>query len=277
MYIKQISSDAKNCILNFSALLADCIHHRSNQEETWYYKDGNDEYFCSNVPYPLMNGLISYASDNDTILKKLNKLSKMFNHINIPVTWFWPHDRAIPKSTMQLFKSNHYIPMGQYTSFSAMPEDVLGKPLELEANHSIEEVKNKEAFYAFMQITKEAFSVPDEGVKPLTALYSAYRTSDKLKLFIAKSDDEYVATLASFNNNSQLGLYNASTKKRYRNQGFLKSLIKKAAEEAGSCEIIFAQLMATQQARGLCEYFNARELAHFTPLCSGFDIEQITT
>ncbi|MDF1678839.1 MAG: hypothetical protein P1U32_09120 [Legionellaceae bacterium] len=275
MYLNEIAIDAENCLLNFVALLKECIKHHPSLHKTWFHKAGNDYVFCSDVGYPLMNGLFSHAHDDIVIQTKLQQLSEQFKDVTCPITWLWPHGKTIPSKILNIFEAYGYVPMGAYTTLASHPDCILSKPMQLKAHESIEVVQGKQMFDAFITLTQEAFSVPNEGLSSLRALYNAYNTSDKLTLFLAKSHGEYVAALASFYKKGQLGLYNAATDARHRKKGLLTHLVQQAVRMAPPCDIIFAQLMAGEHANGVCEYFDATKLGHFIPLCKGFQVETI--
>lgn len=59
MMWQQLDSISQEILLNFVALFEECILH-TNPDQHYYFKEQDgDSYFCSQIPFPLMNGIIS--------------------------------------------------------------------------------------------------------------------------------------------------------------------------------------------------------------------------
>jgi len=216
-----------------------------------------------------MNGIISFDSDPQVINAKCELLKNRFKEKSYPLTWFWPHDMDLPHPVESIFAKQGFYPMGKYTSVAVEAEKVRNLPVKLNKEATIKLVERKEQFEAFMQITKDVYGVPSDSLSAMTRLYSAYKFSDKIKLYLAEVGSNPVATLLGFHDNNTLGLYNGATLDAYRKQGLLTALMINAVKDVPTANYVVAQLMATQNARGVCDKLGFKEYAHFIPLCFG--------
>lgn len=61
----------------------------------------------------------------------------------------------------------------------------------------------------------------------------------------------------------------------YRKRGLLTNLTIHAVENDATSEYVVAQLMASQNAKGICEQLEAKTYTHFTPFCFGFNLDEM--
>ena len=81
--------------------------------------------------------------------------------------------------------------------------------------------------------------------------------------------------MLSYQHQNTLGLYNGATLDSYRKRGLLTALILHAVKNASQVDYIVAQLMAAQNAKGVCDQLGFKEYSHFYPLCFGFNLDEI--
>lgn len=220
--------------------------------------------------------IFSFDSEPQLIDTKCELLKNQFKEKNYPLTWFWPHDMDLSQSVESIFAKQGFYSMGKYTSVAVEAEKVRNMSIELGQKSTITLVENGDQFKAFMQITKDVYGMPSDSLSAMMRLYSAYKFSDTIKLYLAEVDKKPVATLISFHDNNTLGLYNGATLESYRKQGLLTALMINAVKDTPTASYIVAQLMAAQNARGVCDKLGFKEYAHFIPLCHGFDLSAIS-
>lgn len=271
-----LNSTAQAILLNFQELIFECVQ-KTNPDKNYYAeKQGDDFHYLTQILFPLMNGIISFESDPQTIDAKCELLKNQFKEKNYPITWFWPHNMSLPQPVESIFAKQGFYPMGKYTSVAVEAEKVRSMSIKLSDDATIRLVENEDQFEAFMQITKDVYGMPSDSLSAMKRLYSAYRFSDKIKLYLADVGSKPVATLLGFHDNDTLGLYNGATLEAYRKQGLLTALVIKAVKDTPTAHYVVAQLMAAQNARGVCDKLGFKEYAHFIPLCHGFDLNAVS-
>ena len=276
MLWSKLDATAQSILLNFQELIFECVRHTNPDKNYYAEKQEGDFHYLTQIGFPLMNGIISFDSDPQVINSKCEQLKNRFKEKSYPLTWFWPHDMDLPKSVESIFAKQGFYPMGKYTSVAVEAEKVRNLPIELNKDVTISLVEREDQFEAFMQISKEVYGVPSGALSAMTRLYSAYKSSDKIKLYLAEVKSKPVATLLSFHDDDALGLYNGATHAAYRKQGLLTALMINAVKDVPAANFVVAQLMAAQNARGACDKLGFKDYAHFIPLCHGFDLNAIS-
>lgn len=276
MLWQKLDAIAQSILLNFQELIFESVQHTSPDENYYAEREAGDFYYLTQILFPLMNGVISFSSDPEEIHAKCELLKNRLKERNYPLTWFWPHDMDLPESVESIFSKQKFYSMGKYTSVAVEAERIKGFPVRLNENATIRLVERESQFEAFMQITKEVYGVASDSLSAMARLYSAYKTSNKIRLYLAEVDQKPVATVLSFYDKNTLGLYNGATLETYRKQGLLTALIVNAVKNIPTANFVVAQLMAAQNARGVCDKLGFKEYSHFIPLCYGFDLNVIS-
>ncbi|MFT4060275.1 MAG: GNAT family N-acetyltransferase [Legionella sp.] len=272
-----LNATAQSILLNFQELIFECVQKTSPDKNYYAEKQGDDFHYLTQILFPLMNGIISFDSDPQLIDAKCELLKNQFKEKSYPLTWFWPHDIDLPQPVESIFAKQDFYPMGKYTSVAVEAKKVRNLSIKLNKEAAtINLVEKEEQFEDFMQITKDVYGMPSDSLSAMTRLYSAYLFSDKIKLYLAEVESKPVATLLGFHDNDTLGLYNGATLEAYRKQGLLTALMINAVKDAPTANYVVAQLMAAQNARGICDKLGFKEYAHFIPLCHGFDLNAIS-
>jgi len=276
MLWSQLNATAQSILLNFQEFFFECVRHTNPDKNYYVEKHEGDFYFLTQILFPLMNGMISFDSDPQVINAKCEQLKKRFKENNCPLTWFWPHDTDLPQSVESVFIKHGFQSMGKYTSVAGEAKKIRSLPIKLNHKTVIHLVERDDQMEDFMQITKDVFNMPADSLSAMARLFSAYKSSDKIKLYLAVVESKPAATLLGFHDNDILGLYNGATLEAYRKQGLLTALIINAVKDASSANAVAAQLMAAQNARGVCDNLGFKEYAHFIPLCYGYDVNTIS-
>jgi hypothetical protein len=270
-----MSETEKSSLHNFKALMQTCIAHAPDKNACFSQHVNKDFYFQTNVPFPLMNGVIGFSNNPHAINEQLEKLDSTLNKSTLPLTWIWPHNRAVPNDVLNTFKKHDFFPMGEYTNVAVSAEKI--RVHTTNKNYVIKQVHTDDEFNAFMAITAEVFEIPKEGRAALNNLYGAYRTSPHIKLYLSYDNQQPVSTLLVFQENQTLGLYNGATRTPFQKQKHLSNLIIHALHNNAESTWVVSQLMAAQQAKRIAIFFNAEIISRFTPLCRGYDLERLTT
>lgn len=265
---------AKSIFLNFQHLINECIENTNPTKEYFFEKEGNDFYFSSQVPFPLMNGIISEAYEIKDINEKCKEFKEKFKGASYPITWFWIHD-ILPVSIDEVFNSHDLKSMGKYTSVAVERKNIQEFSSNLNKEAAIALVETDEQFKDFLEITKIVYGMSDNALPFMAHLYSAYKKSSHIKLYLASINDRPVSTLLSYQNENTLGLYNGATLEAHRKAGLLTSLILKAVTDAPQIDYVVAQLMAAQNAKGVCDQLGFKAYSHFYPFCFGYNLEEI--
>ncbi len=221
MLWSKLNATAQSILLNFQELVFECVQHTNPDKNYYAEKQEGDFHYLTQILFPLMNGIISCDSDPQVINAKCELLKDRFKEKSYPLTWFWPHDMDLPQQVESVFAKQGFYPMGKYTSVAVEAEKVRSLPIKLNKEITINLVEKEGQFEAFMQITKDVYGVPSGSLSAMTRLYSAYKSSDKIKLYLAEVGSKPVATLFGFHDNNTLGLYNGATLEAYRKQGLL--------------------------------------------------------
>lgn len=271
-----LNATAKSILLNFQELIFECVQRTNSDKDYYAEKQGGDFHYLTQILFPLMNGIISFDSDPQIINAKCELLKNQFKEKNYPLTWFWPHDMDLPQAVQSVFAEQGFYSMGKYTSVAGEAEKIRNLPIKLSKGAKIALVEREDQFEDFMQITKDVYGMSTDSLPAMTRLYSAYQSSEKVKLYLAEVESKPAATLLSFHDGNTLGLYNGATLEAYRKQGLLTALIINAVNEVPTANDVVAQLMAAQNARGVCDKLGFKEHAHFIPLCYGFDLNAIS-
>lgn len=276
MFWQNLDVTAQAILLNYQELISECVQHTSPDKHYYAEKHEQDFYYLTQISFPLMNGIFSFESDPQVIQAKCELLKTRFKDKNYPITWFWPHDMDLPSSVEAIFSKQGFHSMGKYTSVAAEGEIIRNLPIKMNKNAAIHLVVKEDQFEAFMQLTKDVYGVASDSLSAMVRLYSAYKTSGKIKLYLAEVDSKPVATLLSFHDKNILGLYNGATLEAYRKQGILTALMIHAVKKVPTANYVIAQLMAAQNARGVCDKLGFKEYAHFIPLCYGYDLDTMS-
>jgi hypothetical protein len=277
MYWQDQSSETRAVLLNFLHLVKTCIDVMPDKSGCFFDIISEAYVFNTNIPYPNMNGIVSFESELAKIKQNIAASRKRIGETSMPITFFWPHAQTVDKATDELLHAEGFESLGQYTCATCKPENILHKELPLSENVEIVQVTTDSEFDAFMQITQRVFSVPDEGIAPMRNLYQAYTFTDMVKLYMAKVDSEPASILLAFQDGGTLGLYNGATLANYQKQGLTAALTKHAVGELKEvCHQVVAQLMAAKQAEGLCKLFRAEEISTFEPYCHGFNTSNLS-
>jgi hypothetical protein len=266
-----MSETEKSGLKNFKAFMQTCITHAPDKNACFSQQINEDFYFQTNVPFPLMNGVMGFSSNLHDIHEQLEKLDTVLNKSSLPLTWLWPHNQAIPSDMLKAFKQHLFFPMGEYTNVAVSAETIRAHIPNKQ--YVIKHVHTNDEFAAFMTITAEVFDIPKEGKAALDNLYSAYKTSPQIKLYLSYDNNQPVSTLLAFQERHTLGLYNGATRVPFQTQGHLSNLIVHALHDNPENTQVVSQLMATQQAKGIANFFGAEIVSRFTPLCRGHDLE----
>lgn len=276
MLWSKLNTTAQSILLNFQELVFECVQHTNPDKNYYAEKQEGDFHYLTQIFFPLMNGIISFDSDPQAINDKCEVLKNQFKEKNYPLTWFWPHDMDLPQSVESMFAKQGFHSMGKYTSIAVEADKVRNLPIKLSKEATISLVESEDQFEAFMQITQDVYGMPSDSLSAMIRLYSAYKSSNKIKLYLAEVKSKPVATLLGFHDNNTLGFYNGATLEAYRKQGLLTALIINAVKEAPTANYVVAQLMAAQNARGVCDKLGFKEYANFIPLCYGFNLDAIS-
>ncbi len=273
MFWQQLDTVSKSIFMNFIGLMETCIQNTHPDSLYYFERIQDDCYFSPKIPFPLMNGIASFSSDLEYIDRTCDKLIHRFKKSQCPVTWFWPHAEEIPANIQSVFEKHGFKSMGQYLSIAVERKKINDVILSVEDNTTIQRVETSSQFDDFLQITKEVYGMPDVAFEPMARLYSAWQYNNDIKLYLALVDEKPVSTLLCYENNKTMGLYNGATLESHRKQGLLTNLIIHAVKQVDSVDFVVAQLMASQNAKGVCDQLGFETFSHFTPLCSGFDLE----
>ncbi|MBA2649281.1 MAG: GNAT family N-acetyltransferase [Legionella sp.] len=276
MLWSSLNTTAQSILLNFQGLIFECVQQTNPDKHYYAEKQGEDFHYLTQILFPLMNGIISFDSDPQLIDTKCELLKNQFKETNYPLTWFWPHDMDLPQPVESIFAKQGFYPLGKYASVAVEAEKVRNLSIKPNEETRISLVETENQFEAFMQITSEVYGMPSDSLSAMRRLYSAYRSSDKIKLYLAEMNSKPVATILGFHDTNTLGLYNGATFEAYRKQGLLTDLMIHAVKDAPATNYVVAQLMAAQNARGVCDKLGFKEYAHFIPLCHGFDLNAIS-
>ncbi len=271
-----LNTTAQSILLNFKEFIFECVQQTNPNKNYYAVKQDGDFHYLTEILFPLMNGIIGFDSDPQVINTKCESLKNRFREKNYPLTWFWPHDMDLPQAVESIFTKQGFHSMGKYTSVAVEAEKARKLPIKLNTETTIRQVESEDQFEAFMQISKDVYGISSDSLTAMMRLYSAYKSSDKIKLYLAEVAGMPVATLLGFYNNNILGLYNGATLEAYRKQGLLTALMIHAVKDAPTASYVVAQLMAAQNARGVCDKLGFKEYAHFIPLCYGFDLGAIS-
>ncbi len=276
MLWQKLDATAQSILLNFQELIFECVQHTSPDKNYYAEREASDFYYLTQILFPLMNGVISFSSDPEEIHAKCELLKNRLKEKNYPLTWFWPHDMDLPEAVESIFTKQKFYSMGKYTSVAVEAGKIKELPVRLNEKSAIRLVEKEDQLEAFMQITKEVYGVASASLSAMARLYSAYKTSAKIQLYLAEVDKKPVATVLSFHDKNTVGLYHGATLEAYRKQGLLTALIINAVKNVPTANFVVAQLMAAQNARGVCDKLGFKEYAHFIPLCYGYDLNAIS-
>lgn len=263
--------------LNYLHLLKTCINVMPNKNGCFFEETNEAFIFNTNISYPNMNGVVSFKSNINDILKDIAICQHRFSNLSLPITYFWPHNQEVDRVTRANLQIQGYSSLKPYTCISCLPENILNKSFNPTNDVEIIQVSTEADFDAFMKITQIAFSVSNEGIVAMKALYRAYAFTSKVKLYMAKIHAKPAAVLLTFQDNTTLGLYNGATLKAFQKQGLMAMLANHAvSENKQNCQQVVCQLMAAKQAGGLCSLFGATEISTFEPYCRGFNASSLS-
>lgn len=274
MFWHQLNPTAKSIFLNYQYFLDECIQSTNPTKECFFEKNGNDFYFATQVPFPLMNGIISEANEIEDIKEKCKTFKEKFKGAHYPITWFWIHD-TLPIEIEKVFNAHDLKSMGRYTSIALENKNRQKYSLSLNKEVSINIVKTEEQFQDFLEITKVVYGMPNEALPFMAHLYSAYKNSNNIKLYLASINNCPAATLLSYEHENIIGLYDCATLETHRKKGLLTSLILNVIKESPHVDYFVAQLMAEKNAKGVCDQLGFKEYSHFYPFCFGYNIDEI--
>lgn len=275
MMWQQLDSTSQAIFLNLLGLFEECILHTNPDQHYYFEKQDGDIYFSSQIPFPLMNGMVSYTANPQEIDTKCDTLLNRFKTSSCPITWYWPHAVDMPKEVAAVFDKHGFQSMGNYLSIAVESHKIKDSKMTLLDGISIQLVETDKQFADFLHITKEVYGMPEAAAQSMARRYGAYKYSQKVKLYLALVDNKPVSTLLSYQNNDALGLYNGATLEAYRKRGLLTNLTIHAVKEASSVDYVVAQLMASQNAKGIVDQFGGEVYSHFTPLCAGFNLDEM--
>jgi hypothetical protein len=265
----------QDIFLNFIGFFEECIHLTNPDQHYYFEKQDGDIYFCTQIPFPLMNGIVSFSLNPQEVDAKCKAVLNRFKTSACPITWYWPHAMDIPQEIQAVFDKHGFQSMGQYLSVAVDSHTIKSNKITLEDDLSIQLVETEKDFADFIQITEEVYGVPQAAKQSMARLYSAYQYTKNMRLYLALVEDKPVSTLASYQKNHILGLYNGATLEAYRKRGLLTNLTIHAVQEAPEVDYVVAQLMSSQNAKGVVDQFGAEVYAHFTPLCAGFNLDEM--
>lgn len=269
---QQMDATSQAIFLNFLNLFEDSILHTKPDKSYFFERQHDDILFASQIPFPLMNGIVSFAYAPQAIETKCQTLLNRFALQDYPITWYWPHSVDIPPDVAAIFTKYGFVSLGNYLSVAMQADTIRHHTATLRANMAIQLVKTQTQFADFLSINQDVYGVPEAALNSMARLYSAYQHSPNIKLYLAYVDNKPCSTLLCYTRQDTLGLYNGATLPAFRKQGLLSNLIINALQEAPHVHYAVAQLMASQNAKGIVEQFGGKACAHFTPLCAGFNL-----
>lgn len=276
MLWQNLNTIGQSILLNFQERIFECIEHSNPDKNYFAVKQNGDFYYSTQVLFPLMNGILCFDSDPQVIHTKCEALKNRFKGKNYPLTWIWPHDIDLPQPVESIFTKQGFQSMGKFISVAVEGEKIRSLPIKMNNSITIRLVTDDKQFKAFMQIIKNVYNLCDISLATMSRFYSAYKFSNKIKLYLAEVDSKPAATLLSFHNKNILGLYKGATLPAYRGQGLLTALMINAAKNVPDANYVVAQLMSAQNARGVCNNLGFKEYAHYIPLCYGYDLKTIS-
>lgn len=275
MLWQQLEPIAQSILLNFQGLMSECIRYTNPNKDYYFETVGGETYFSSQIQFPLMNGVISFAHEQNDINAKCDSLINRFKETTCPVTWFWPHDMSVPEDIESVFTKHGFSSMGEYISIAVEGEKVRDLSINLNKDVVIQLVENDKQFFEFIQITQEVYGMPEHAVPNMSRLYSAYKYTNNIRLYLALVNGKPASTLLCYQQKNILGIYNGATLESYRKQGLLTALIIHALKDAPTSDYVVAQLMASQNAKGVCDQLGFKTYSHFTPFCFGFNLDEM--
>jgi hypothetical protein len=274
MFWHQLNPTAKSIFLNYQYFLDECIQNTNPTKEYFFEKNKNDLYFATEVPFPLMNGIISEAYEIEDIKQKCETLKEKFKGASYPITWFWIHD-TLPVEIEEVFNAHGLKSMGRYTSIALENKDRQKYLINFDKDVSINLVKTEEQFQDFLEIIKVVYGMSDDAIPLMARLYSAYKKSSNIKLYLASINNCPVSTLLSYQHGNILGFYDGATLETHRKKGLLTSLMLNVIKESPQIDYFVAQLMAAKNAKGVCDQLGFKEYSHFYPFCFGYKLDEI--
>ena len=86
MLWQKLDATAQSILLNWQELMFECIQHTDPDKNYYAERQSGDFYYMTQVLFPLMNGVISFASDPRGIRDKCKQLKDRFKEKNYPIT-----------------------------------------------------------------------------------------------------------------------------------------------------------------------------------------------
>lgn len=115
---QQLDSTSQAIFLNLLGLFEECILHTNPDQHYYFEKQDGDIYFSSQIPFPLMNSMVSYTANPQEIDTKCDALLNRFKTSSCPITWYWPHAVDMPKEVAAVFDKHGFQSMGNYLSIA---------------------------------------------------------------------------------------------------------------------------------------------------------------
>ena len=262
-----LNPKAKYNILNFKHLLETCINDGESSSHSFFKKDGEDFIYKSGVPFPNMNGIVSFKTSPDEISDKLHVINESFNEDDKIITWIWPYSDKLSEQSKEVLNQAGFESIGEHSLISIEPDAILSKPFELPDHQSIKLVKTDDDFYHFMNITQTVFGLAEKQTEKLSGLYRAYKSTEHIKLYLGLIDDEPVSVLQTYENDGVVGLYNGATLPTARKSHLFTRLIQYALQQVSSPKLVVGQLMPSKEAMGVLKFFECSEVGSLMPFC----------
>lgn len=268
MLWKSLDPMSQMIFLHLQKHLEECIKHTHPQHDYYFENQHETSFFMTQIPFPLMNGIISFTSSPDEIEAIVLSSKQRFRGLNYPITWYWPHDEDAPTRVVNLFSQHSFQPIGRLSSIGGEADSIRKTPLSLPKFASIKRVETKEEFAAFIRIMIDVYGIPPQAVQHVARFYGAYQFTSDARPYLGFFKQQPVAILFAHQMGDVIALFKGGTLQSYRKHGFLTNLIIHAIRDLSEAKYVATHLMPTKNAIGIYDRFGYKTYAHFTPYCT---------
>lgn len=226
-----------------SITAADSTHPAADTCDTkqaWRYVTG-----CQ---FGFFNGLFDDESGTH-----LNEHIQFFTDKNIPFTWWWTKEEAMPAQLEKILKDHQFERLGELAGMMLELEQI--QPTKASTEIQVKLVETAQEYQTFIDILGTVFEL-SEGIRAdLRHMFQSYGLNGKFNHYLGLYQGEPVATATSYLSGETVGLYNGATLEAARRKGVCRAIAERAllnAKEQGATWAI-TQLMPSAMARGVTD------------------------
>lgn len=239
---------AHNVVDNMMKLYEEVVAHSlysgaeiAKIDESFYYYSGSS--------FQLFNGVLSGKDVVDQPAKHFANATQFFASRSIPFVWWWLRQSPIPQKVSDELQRLQFKPLDTYYGVAAKLNNFV--PIIEKEHVEIREVTLDIAYRIWINILSTVNALTETMKADYVSMFQFYGPNHKLKHFLAYYNGEPVATLSSYINGDEVGLYNAATLPHMRGQGICTMVTQHAIIEAKKmgCRVAVAQLPSADMAK----------------------------